>query len=102
MLTQNPLKNHSMAKISIQKKHSKPEQEIEALVSSLQSELAQGYGCRCRRRGNELEIKRSGVTGTLRLYERQIDVDIVLGALMAMLAPKIESFIKTKLDEHLD
>lgn len=91
-----------MAKISIQKKHSKPDQEIEALVSSLQSELTQGYGCRCKRSGNKLEIKRSGVTGTLRLHKQQINVDIALGTVMGVLAPKIELFIKTKLDEHLD
>ena len=91
-----------MAKISIQKQHSKHEKEIEALVEDLQSELGTRYGCSCYRNGDEIEIKRSGVTGMLKLYERHVNVDIVLSPMMGLLAGKIEPFIRKKLDEYLD
>ena len=91
-----------MAKISIHKQHSMPRKELESLAEELQDELSHRYGCACTRIGDEIEIKRSGITGTLKLQDDRVDIDIVLGPMLGMLAKRIEPAIRKKLDEHLD
>ncbi|NNL56790.1 MAG: hypothetical protein HKO71_03495 [Pseudomonadales bacterium] len=91
-----------MANISILKQHDKPEAEIESLVEDLQHELSSRYGCICKREGDNIAIRRSGISGQLRLMQNQVAVDIKLGPMMGVFANRLEPVIRRKLDEHLD
>ncbi|MGB5326057.1 MAG: polyhydroxyalkanoic acid system family protein [Pseudomonadales bacterium] len=91
-----------MATISISKQHKKSRDEIERLVEDLRRVLEGDYGCRCERRGDQLEIARRGINGSLQILDDRVDVEIRLGPMMGLLADRMKPFINAQLSAHLD
>ena len=90
-----------MANIHLSKDHSKSTQEINTLVEKLEKALCQDLNLTATRKDNQILFKRSGVDGTLTMADQRVDIDIKLGMMNSLLAPKIESVLKAKLDEYL-
>jgi len=90
-----------MAKINLSKEHSKSTEEINQLVDRLEKELCKELNLNSSRKGNQVLFNRSGVDGSLTMAEQRIDIDIKLGMMNSLLAPKIESALRRKLEEYL-
>lgn len=90
-----------MAKIRISKNHSKSADEIEELVARLEKELCRDLKLTSTRRNNQVLFKKSGVDGALTMADQRVDIDVTLGLMNSLLAPQIESALRSKLDEYL-
>lgn len=91
-----------MTKIVIAKTHNKPAEEVEKLVDALQIELANKYGLKSQRNGDLVDFTGAGLKGTLSMDPNEVKIDLKLGMMMTMLAGKIESALKEKLNIYLD
>lgn len=90
-----------MAKIHLSKNHSKSADEIEELVARLEKELCRDLKLTSTRRNNQVLFKKSGVDGALTMADQRVDIDVTLGMMNSLLAPQIESALRSKLDEYL-
>jgi putative polyhydroxyalkanoate system protein len=79
-----------MADISITQQHSLSPDAARSAAQKVADKLAGDYGLSCKWEGNVLRFDRSGVEGSLALEERQAQLRIKLGFLMAAFASTIE------------
>jgi len=79
-----------MADISITQQHSLSPDAARGAAQKVADKLAGEYGLNCKWDGNILRFDRSGVEGSLALEERQAQLRIKLGFLMAAFASTIE------------
>jgi putative polyhydroxyalkanoate system protein len=90
-----------MSTISIQRAHHLPhDQAINAAESALAA-LKNKYGIHARWQGDIAHIDGSGVTGTLKVSDQQLSLDLSLNFMAAMFKGAIVDSIERKLGEVL-
>ena len=90
-----------MSQIHIQKKHNLSHAEARKTAEELARGLASEYNAKYRWRDNDLEFKSTGVNGKLHVSKNEVEIKVSLGMLLRPLKGKIESSIRSKLDEIL-
>lgn len=90
-----------MAKICIRRAHSLPDQEVRRHVTALSEQLAAELAADYQWQGDALCFKHKGASGTIRLEQQAIQVDVQLGLLLRPFRGKVEGFITEYLDEHI-
>lgn len=91
-----------MAKISLRKKHSKPQSEVRAMVDELARSLGKRYDATTRWESDSaVLIKHSRLNGRLEIYEDEVVVEVKLGMLAGAFKGTIESELRRALDEKL-
>lgn len=89
-----------MPDIHITRAHTMPVNEVRQVVERLADKLQRKFGLEPRWEGNTLHISRSGVTGQIAFDDKQVQVDVRLGLLLAPLKSTVETEILDKLDEY--
>lgn len=79
-----------MADITIRHVHELNAAEARAVAEKVAGEMATGFEMAIQWEGDVLSFKRSGVSGTLRLLDREALLDITLGFMLKAFAAKIE------------
>jgi len=75
--------------------------EARKRVANIADSLADKYGLKTAWNGDSLGIKGSGVTGTIVVAERAIDVEVKLSFPLAMMESTIRTSLEDAMDEHL-
>jgi putative polyhydroxyalkanoate system protein len=90
-----------MANIHIERPHKLGREgarsKIEQIAGDLKRELHADYAWQ----GDTLVFKRSGASGTIRVSEEDIIIDVKLGMALGLIKAKIEEGIKHNLDKVL-
>ena len=89
-----------MADILIRRKHGKTTAEARASAEHMVQELKEEMGLDCAWDGDALCFKRPGVSGELRLEEKEVVLSIKLGFFLAALKPSIENAVHKFFDEN--
>ena len=71
--------------------------EVERLADKLAQEISAEYSWQ----GDRMQFKRSGASGFIDIHDRDIEIEIKLGMMLAPLKSTIESRINGYLDKHL-
>ena len=91
-----------MAKINITRSHSLDMSTLKSKIEDVMGAMASKYDLKWSWTGDtEMEVKRSGLNGTVKLDSDKIDINIELGMLLSALKGKIEEGINKELDKHL-
>ena len=90
-----------MSHIHISRTHELGEARVREEIEQLAVRLQREFGASHRWQGNCLIFSRPGVQGQIAVSEEQLEIDIKLGMLYAMMHAHIEKRIINKLDERL-
>lgn len=90
-----------MANIDIERTHALGLEEVRKRVSSMEDKLKERYGVRLTWRGDEAEVKASGVAGTIAIADAKVSINLKLGLMMKPLAGKIREAMEKQLDKAL-
>jgi putative polyhydroxyalkanoate system protein len=90
-----------MSQIHIRKKHKLGHARARKTAEELAESLASEYNAKYRWHNDDLEFKSSGVNGRLHVSKDEVDIKVSLGMLLRPLKGKIESSIRSRLDEIL-
>ncbi len=95
-----------MANIHIKRQHHLAHDEAKKRVEEVAEELKKKLDADYAWKGDTLQFKRSGASGSIKLSDEYIELDVKLGMLLTPMKGKIESAITEKLDlalqENLD
>ncbi len=83
-----------MPDISISQTHKLSQKKARAAAQKVVDQLVEEYDLVTEWEGNVLFFKRSGVSGTLALHDKQAQLEITLGFLLKAFAPKISAQIE--------
>jgi putative polyhydroxyalkanoate system protein len=86
-----------LADISITQAHQLPRQKARAAAHKMADQLAVEYEMALEWDGDVLHFKRSGVSGKLRVLEREATLEISLDFLFKAFAPSIEQKVAAKM-----
>lgn len=87
-----------MAKIHIKQQHHLAHDEARKRVEEIARDLKKKLNADYSWKGDSLQFKRSGASGSIDLSDEFIELNIKLGMMLAPMKGKIESTIKEKLD----
>ena len=87
--------------IDIEKRYSMPKQEAKKAVDRALAPVVERFDLKQRWDGDRMDFFRRGVKGHLVMTEDQVRIEVKLGFLIRPLKGKIESRLRTALDEHL-
>ena len=87
-----------MANIHIKQQHNLAHDEARKRVEEIARDLKKKLNADYAWKGESLQFKRSGASGSIDLSDEFIELNIKLGMLLAPMKGKIESAIKEKLD----
>lgn len=90
-----------MADIEIERSHRLGLTQLKERLGGLEEKLLDRYGVKLTWRGNEAEVRGTGVSGTLSVDEAQVAVNLKLGLLMRPLAGKIREAMEKQIDRAL-
>lgn len=90
-----------MSQIHIRKKHSLDHAKARKTAEKLAESLASEYNARWQWHNDDLEFKSTGVSGKLHVGKKEVDIKVSLGMLLRPLKGKIESSIRSTLDDIL-
>jgi putative polyhydroxyalkanoate system protein len=90
-----------MSNISIAREHKLGLAGAKQKIDSLVTTLGEKYGIKLVWRGNEADVKGSGVTGKLKIEETRIALDLKLGLMLTPLAGKIREGLERGVDKAL-
>lgn len=90
-----------MSEIKIEKQHALGEAEAKKRVVEMEAKLKEKYGVTLAWRGNEADLKGSGVSGVLRVSASAVAVDVKLGLMLRPLAGKIREGLERQVDKAL-
>ncbi|QXI28936.1 polyhydroxyalkanoic acid system family protein [Pseudomonas vanderleydeniana] len=90
-----------MARISVERTHHLGLAGARGKAEALVQKLADQYGLAPSWSGDTVSLKRSGVTGEVKIGEDRIRVDVELGMLMSAMSGTIKSEIEKALDKAL-
>ncbi|MBB3046519.1 putative polyhydroxyalkanoate system protein [Litorivivens lipolytica] len=91
-----------MSRISLSKKHNKPESDVRHMVGELVESLARRYDAKAVWEGDSsVKIDHSRLSGRLDILPGEVRVDVKLGMLAGAFKGKIESELRKALDEKL-
>ena len=80
--------------ISIRQAHKLSHKKAHAAAQKVVDQLVEEYELAIQWEGNVLFFKRSGVSGTLALHEKEVHLEITLGFLLKAFAPKISAQVE--------
>ena len=90
-----------MSQIHIRKKHSLDHARARKTAEKLAESLASEYNAKFHWKDDDLEFKSTGVNGKLHVGKHEVDIKVSLGLMLRPLKAKIESSIRSRLDEIL-
>ena len=90
-----------MARITVERAHSLGKEEARAKTDKLAQKLQAQYGLEPSWSGDTLNLKRSGVKGTVVVADDSLRIDVELGLLMSAMSGTIKSEIEKALDKAL-
>ena len=90
-----------MARITVERAHSLGKEGARAKAEKLAHKLKEQYGLEPSWSGDTLNLKRSGVKGTVVVAEDSLRIDVELGLLMSAMSGTIKSEIEKALDKAL-
>jgi len=88
-----------MSDISISQTHKLSQKKARAAAQKVADQLAAEYDLVSEWEGNVLSFKRSGVSGTLALHDKEARLDITLGFLFKAFAPRISAQIEQNMQK---
>jgi putative polyhydroxyalkanoate system protein len=90
-----------VSKISIRRAHSLSPQKAMNIAKAIAADIERDYGVRSSWKGDTLQFKGAGVTGSLNLAPKEMILEVQLGILLFALRDSIASQIERKFDEML-
>ncbi|MFO2463145.1 polyhydroxyalkanoic acid system family protein [Pseudomonas sp. 15FMM2] len=90
-----------MARITVERAHSLGKEGARAKAGELAHKLQEQYGLEPSWSGDTLNLKRSGVKGTVLVADDSLRIDVDLGLLMSTMSGTIKSEIEKALDKTL-
>jgi len=90
-----------MTQISVERKHGLGRDAARQKAEVLVDKLAREYDLQARWDGDVVEVKRSGASGTIRIGEDTIRVDLKLGMMLSIMGSSIKGEIEKALDKAL-
>lgn len=90
-----------MARITVERSHSLGKDGARAKADKLAQKLQEQYGLEPSWSGDTLNLKRSGVKGTVLVADDSLRIDVELGLLMSAMSGTIKSEIEKALDKAL-
>ncbi|EIK96868.1 hypothetical protein PMM47T1_09421 [Pseudomonas sp. M47T1] len=90
-----------MTHISVERKHSLGREAARQKAEVLVDKLASEYDLQARWEGDTVEVKRSGASGTIRVGDDTIRVDLKLGMMLSIMGSSIKGEIEKALDKAL-
>ena len=88
-----------MSKISIRRTHQLTHKQAVEVANQVAAELAEEYGITSSWEGNTAHVKGNGVTGSLHLAPKAIEIDVILGFMLSIFQQKIQEGIEGKLEK---
>ncbi len=90
-----------MARITVERAHSLGKEGARAKAEKLALKLQEQYGLAPSWSGDTLNLKRSGVKGTVVVADDSLRIEVELGLLMSAMSGTIKSEIEKALDKAL-
>jgi putative polyhydroxyalkanoate system protein len=90
-----------VSKISIRRAHSLSPQKAMNIAKAIATEIEHDYGVRSNWKGDTLQFKGSGVTGSLHLAPKEMVLEVQLGIMLFALRDSIATQIERKFDQML-
>ena len=90
-----------MARITVERTQSLGKEGARAKADKLAQKLQEQYGLEPSWSGDTLNLKRSGVKGTVLVADDLLRIDVELGLLMSAMSGTIKSEIEKALDKAL-
>ncbi len=90
-----------MARITVERAHSLGKEGAREKADKLADKLKSQYGLESSWSGDTLNLKRSGVKGTVQVADDSLRIDVELGLLMSAMSGSIKSEIEKALDKAL-
>lgn len=90
-----------MARIQVGRAHTLGKDAAREKADKLASKLKDQYGLESSWAGDTLNLKRSGVKGTVKVAEDSLRIEVELGLLMSAMSGTIKSEIEKALDKAL-
>ena len=90
-----------MARITVERAHNLGKQAARAKAEKLANKLQEQYGLEPSWSGDTLNLKRSGVKGTVLVADDSLRIEVELGLLMSAMSGTIKSEIEKALDKAL-
>ena len=90
-----------MARITVERAHSLGKEGARAKAEKLAQKLQDQYGLQPSWSGDTLNLKRSGVKGTVQVAADLLRIDVELGLLMSAMSGTIKTEIEKALDKAL-
>ena len=90
-----------MARITVERAHTLGKEGARAKAEKLAQKLQDQYGLQPSWSGDTLNLKRSGVKGTVQVAADLLRIDVELGLLMSAMSGTIKTEIEKALDKAL-
>ena len=90
-----------MARITVERVHTLGKEGARAKAEKLAQKLQDQYGLQPSWSGDTLNLKRSGVKGTVQVAADLLRIDVELGLLMSAMSGTIKTEIEKALDKAL-
>ncbi len=90
-----------MTVIRITRNHRLPRAELRAQIEPLAREIEERLHARCRWDGDTAHFSRRGASGTIKLDDECIAIEIALGLVLSPLKSGVEQTVNERLDELL-
>ena len=85
----------------IRRSHKLGLEEARKRADLIAADLQQQFSLRSKWQGDALQVRGNGVTGQLKVDERNIELDVRLGFALKLMEGPIRSAIETMIDEEL-
>ncbi|MDQ0651172.1 polyhydroxyalkanoic acid system family protein [Pseudomonas cedrina] len=90
-----------MARITVERAHNLGKEAARAKAEQLASKLQERYGLEPSWSGDTLNLRRSGVKGSVLVADDSLRIDVELGLLMSAMSGTIKAEIEKALDKAL-
>ena len=90
-----------MSEINIERSHTLGLSEARRRLSDMEGKLKERYGVKLTWKGDEAEVKGTGVSGTVALAEKSVSINLKLGLMVRPLAGKIRETMERQLEKAL-
>ncbi|MDX1516904.1 MAG: polyhydroxyalkanoic acid system family protein [Woeseiaceae bacterium] len=87
--------------MKIRRAHTLGTDEVKARVDRIAARLGQQFTLSSRWSGDDLEFRGSGVSGTIRVEDDSVEVDVRLGLALMMMEGPIRRAVEDAMDSEL-
>ena len=89
-----------MALIAIAKKHALSHQKAKAAAEKIAVDLNKRFDLDYAWKGDDIEFRRSGLTGALHVGKETVRLNCELGLMLSLLKPTIEAEVHKQFDKY--